>query len=223
MNTPGSLRRTLGAAFLILSAGSAAAWADTPASSATVITAPVTPAAPAPTQAANVPTYGEPIAGICVFSRDVALATSNAGLGVNKQLAPLYQAAQTELNGQRDALTKDKKTLFAEKAKLSAAKFQKRLAALQQRAQVYNTVLQTRNAQFTQTRAKAMDQIAAAVTPILVDAITAHHCALVVERASIYGANPAMDLTADVVKQLNIAMPTLTVSLLPPEALQGQH
>lgn len=223
MHTFGPTRRILGAAILALSAGSANAWADTPASSAAVITAPAAAPAPVTAPAVNVPTYGAPIAGICVFSRDVALSTSDAGLGVNKQLAPLYQAAQTDLNGQRDTLTKDNKTLFAEKAKLSAAKFQARLAALQQRAQVYNSALQTRNAQFTQTRAKAMDQIAAAVTPILVDAITAHHCALVVERASIYGANPAMDLTADVVKQLNIAMPTLTVSLLPPEALQGQR
>ena len=218
MHRLGPIRRTLGAALLALCAGSAAARADDmPASAAPVVTA----ATPAP--AANVPTYGPPISGVCVFSRDVALNSSDAGVGVNKQLAPLYQAAQSELNGERDALAKDNKALFAEKAKLSNSKFQKRLAALQQRAQAYNATLQTRNAQFTQTRAKAMDQIAAAVTPILVDAITAHKCALIVERANIYGANPAMDLTSDVVKQLNIAMPTLTVSLLPPEALQGQH
>lgn len=219
MHTLGPIRRTLGAALLALSTGAAAARADTPASTAPIVTAPA--ATPAP--AANVPTYGPPISGICVFSRDVALNTSDAGVGVNKQLAPLYQTAQSELNSERDALAKDNKALFAEKAKLSKAQFQKRLAALQQRAQAYNATLQTRNAQFTQTRAKAMDQIAAAVTPILVDAITARKCALIVERANIYGANPAMDLTPDVVKQLNIAMPTLTVNLLPPEALQGQH
>jgi Skp family chaperone for outer membrane proteins len=220
MHTLGPIRRTLGAALLALSAGSAAARADTPVSNAPVVTAP---AAATPAPPANVPTYGPPISGVCVFSRDVALNTSDAGVGVNKQLATLYQTAQSELNGVRDALAKDNKALFAEKAKLSNAKFQKRLAALQQRAQDYNATLQTRNAQFTQTRAKAMDQIAAAVTPILVDAITTHKCALIVERATIYGANPAMDLTADVIKQLNIAMPTLTVRLLPPEALQGQH
>ena len=169
------------------------------------------------------PVYGAPIPGICVFSRDLALSTSDAGLGVNKQLAPLSQAAQTELDGQRDTLNADNKALLAQKAKLSAADFQKRLAALQQRAQDYNTAVQTRNAQFAQTRAKAMDQIAATATPILVDAITAHHCALVVDRAGIYGANPAMDLTSDVIKQLNLIMPSLPVSLLPPEALQGQH
>lgn len=204
METLGPIRRTLAAASLALAAGSTGALAQTPAA-----------------PAANVPTYGPPISGMCLFTRDAALNTSQVGVGVNQQLQQLSQGIASNLDPERDAIAAEDKALAAEKAKLTPAKFQERALALQKRAQTYEQTVQTRNAQLTQTRDKAMAQIADAVTPIVVAKITAHHCSLVFEsRGIIYGANPAMDLTPEVIQQLNAALPSVAVSLLPPEALQ---
>jgi Skp family chaperone for outer membrane proteins len=206
METLGPIRRTLASALLALAASSTGALAQTPAT-------------PAP--AANVPTYGPPISGVCLFTRDVALNTSQAGVGVNQQLQQISQGIASNLNPERDAIAAEDKAIAAEKAKLSAAKFQERALALQKRAQTYEQTVQTRNAQLTQTRDKAMAQIADAVTPIVVAKITEHHCSLVFEsRGIVYGANPAMDLTPEVIQQLNTVLPAVAVSLLPPEALQ---
>ena len=199
--------RAAGAASLVLAAG--AASAQTP---------PAASAAPA----ANVPTYGPPLSGICVFSKDLALTTSAAGVSVNQQLQQLSQSAQATLDVERNAITAADKALTAEKPKLSAAKYQTEQSALQQRAQTYTATVQARQAQFSQARDKALDQIAATVTPILVATITERHCSIIVERGGIYGANPAMDLTPDVIQKLNAVLPTVAVSL-PPEAAQGQH
>lgn len=207
MQTPSSfrsVRRAAGAACLALAAVSTSALAQT---------------APA----SNVPTYGPPLTGVCIFSRDMALTTSQAGVSANQQLQQISKDLDAGLAPERDAIGKEDQALTAAKAKLSAADYQKRAAALQQRAQAYTAMVQTRNAQFTQTRDKATDQIATAVTPILVASITEHHCSLVLERGGIYGANAAMDLTPEVIQKLNAQMPTLAVSLAPPPAAQAQH
>jgi Skp family chaperone for outer membrane proteins len=172
--------------------------------------------------AAGIPAYGPPLTGVCLFSRDIALNSSQAGVSVGQQLQQLSQGIQTNLNPQRDAIAKEDQTLTAQKAKLPAAQYAQRVNELQQRAQAFTQTVQTRNAQITQTRDKAMEQIAAAMNPILVASISAHHCSVVLDRNGIYGANPAMDLTAEVVQQVNVRMPTLTVSLSPPEAVQAQ-
>jgi outer membrane protein len=203
MRTFGSLLRPAGA-LLVLAAASHGAWAQTPAAPAA--------AAPAP---ANVPTYGPPLAGLCVFSRDAALSTSQAGVSVNQQLQTMQQGVAGPLNAERDSIAAADKALTAEKPKLSAAKFQEQADALQRRAQTYSATVQTRNAQFTQTRDNALNQIAQSVTPILVSTITEHKCSLIVERNGIYGANPAMDLTPEVIQRLNAVLPTVTVPPLP--------
>jgi Skp family chaperone for outer membrane proteins len=211
METLGPIRRTLAAAVLALAAGSTGALAQTPAA----------PAAAAP--AANVPTYGPPISGVCVFTREAAMNTSQAGVSANQQLQQIAQGIASSLNPERDAIAAEDKALAAERAKLSPAKLQERATALQKRAQTYGQTVQTRNAQLSQTHDKAFTQIAQAMTPILVAKITEHHCSLVLEsRGIIYGANPAMDLTAEIVQQLNTSLPTVTVTLIPPEALQQQ-
>ncbi len=179
-------------------------------------------AAAAQTTAANVPTYGPPIEGVCVFSKDAALTTSAAGVSVNQQLQQLSQSAQAPLDAERNAITAADKALTAEKPKLSAAKYQAEQGSLQQRAQAWQMTVQARQTQFNQARDKALDQIAATVTPVLVATITARHCSIIVERGGIYGANPAMDLTPDVVQKLNTILPAVVVSL-PVEAAQGQH
>jgi Skp family chaperone for outer membrane proteins len=194
--------RRAAAACIVLMAGATSAMAQAPA--------------------ANVPTYGPPLTGVCIFSRDTALGTSQAGVSANQQLQQISKTLEAGLTPERDAIAKEDQTLTAEKAKLSAADYQKRAAALQKRAQAYTNMVQARNAQFTQTRDKATDQIATAVTPLLVASITEHHCSLVLERGGIYGANAAMDLTADVIQKLNAALPTVAVSLAPPQAGPAQ-
>ena len=211
MQVPAPMGRTSSlilAALAAFAAGSTGASAQTPA------------AAP---PAANVPTYGPPLTGVCVFSRDTALNTSAAGQSANQQLQQIAQSIQTQMNVERDAIVTENKALVAEKAKLTAAKLQARQAALQQRAQTFQQTIQLRNAQVQQTHDKTMDQIAASVTPILVSTITAHACSLIVERNGIYGANPAMDLTPEVITKLNAALPTVAVTLLTPEQVQQQQ
>jgi Skp family chaperone for outer membrane proteins len=151
----------------------------------------------------------------------MALSTSQAGVSAGQQLQQISKSLEAGLTPERDAIAKEDQALAAEKAKLSPAEYQKRGAALERRAQAYTNTIQARNAQFTQTRDKTTEQIATAVTPILVAVITAHHCSLVLERGGIYGATPAMDITPDVIKTLNTTLPTISVSLVQPAAEQA--
>jgi outer membrane protein len=184
--------------------------------------APPAPAAPAPA-AANTPTYGPPIAGLCLFARDVAMSNSQAGVSVLQQLKQLSQSISGQLSPQRDAIAKEEQALLAQKAKLTPARAQQRAVEIQEKAQAFDRLVQTRNAQIAQTRDGAMEKIASAMTPMLVASITAHKCAVLFERNSSYGVNPAMDLTGEIIDKLNAAMPTVTVTLAPPPTGQAQR
>lgn len=174
-------------------------------------------AAAAQTAPAFNPTYGAPVAGVCVFSQTQAVARSQAGTSAGGQLERLAKSVQTDMTTQRNALVDQGRALAADKAKLSAAEYSRRTADLQQRAQAFDRLANTRAAQLRQTRATALGQIGAAMTPILTAAVTSHRCGLVLDKSSTYGSNAAMDLTDGVVQQLNTRLPTVTVTLATPE------
>jgi Skp family chaperone for outer membrane proteins len=163
------------------------------------------------------PTYGAPIAGVCVFSQTQAIGRSQAGVSAGGQLERLSQSVQSDLAAQRTALIAQGKALAAEKAKLSAAEYARRTSDLEQRAQAFDRLANTRSAQLRQTRTIALGQIGAAMTPILAASVTSHRCGLVLDAGATYGSNAAMDLTAGVVQKLNAKLPSVTVTLATPE------
>ena len=93
---------------------------------------------------------------------------AQAGVSLNQQIQQISQGIQAGLDPVRAAIAKDNQELMAQKAKLPAAQYQQRQAALQQRADAYSQTVQTRSAQIAQTREKALVQIATAVNPLLV-------------------------------------------------------
>ena len=167
------------------------------------------------------PTYGPPVAGICVFSQAQALGQSAAGRAAAQQLQGYAKTIQAELESERTGIVNDDRTLQARKASLSAAQYQQSASQLQQRATAFDRKTRTRSDQLQRTRADASQQVVAVLTPILAGAISAHRCGLVVERSGIYGANAAMDLTPEVTRTLNAKLPAVRVTLAPPTQPPG--
>jgi len=161
--------------------------------------------------AASAQTYGPPMAGVCVVSRDQALAASQAGVSANQQLTQFVSGVRGELNAQRSAIQNDDRALAAQKASLAAADYQQRVGQLRARYQALDHASQVRDAQLAATRKQAFDQIGAVMGPSLTEVIAARRCSLVLERASTYGANPEMDITAQVIQRMNARLPMLNL------------
>jgi len=169
-----------------------------------------------PALAQVTPAPGAPLAGVCVYSENVILGQSQAGAGANQQLTQLQTSINAELRAARDKLVADDQALTAKKAQLSAADFAAQGAALQTRARDLQTLATTRNSQLTRTRDSAIAQISKAAVPLLNASLTAHRCAVVLDKGAIYSVNPAMDLTGEVLQRLNATLPAITVTLAAP-------
>ncbi len=161
---------------------------------------------------------GPPIAGVCLFGRDGAIANSKAGQATDARLRQLGQGVQAELSPEQQAIIAENNALKA--GTVPSAQREQRIAALQKRATAFTQLQQLRTAQLQTTRAQALDQILKPMDQVLGPISTAHHCSVVIERSATYGFNQAMDLTPDVVRQLDTRMPTNTFNLAPPESVK---
>jgi outer membrane protein len=170
-------------------------------------------AAGAPAAAQVVAAPGAPLAGVCVYSENVLLGQSQAGVSANRQLTQIQASVNNELRALQDKLVADDQALTAQKAALQAAEFSQRTTALQARARDLQNLSNVRNGQLTRTRDGAIAQISKAALPLLNASLTAHHCAIVLDKGPVYTVNPAMDLTGEVIQQLNAALPAITVTL----------
>jgi Skp family chaperone for outer membrane proteins len=170
------------------------------------------PAAATPAPALNSAPLvsGPPIAGVCIFSFDRALATSAAGKAAATRMQQLTAQVQAELQPEQTSLQTDAKTFESQRATLPADQVQTRGQALQTRLQTYEQKAQLRQQELRATGGKAQQRIGQEMEPIVRSVYQAKSCSVLLNGEGVLGANPQMDLTDTVVGQLNAKMPTIT-------------
>lgn len=166
--------------------------------------------APAPLAAGTAP------AAICLFERSAAIAQSQAGQDGTRQMKELLAAMGREIDTQRQALIADGKALEAKRALLPPDQFRAQNALLAQRDQSLQQLIQTRASQLDRTKANAEQQIDRVIDPALRAASAARNCGLLMARSAVIDANPAMDLTPQVVADVNRRLPSIRVELASP-------
>lgn len=209
-----SLLLASGAATGVLAQGKGRAAAK-PAAAAPAAAAPAGPAI----------THGPPLTGVCVLSRQGAVASSAAGKAASTRLEQLAAQVRAEVAPQETTLQNDAKAFQTAAPGLSADARQKQGQALQTRAQTLQQLERTRGAQLDVTRNKALQQISIRMGPIAQTVYQSRNCSILLNGDdSVFAVNPAMDLTSAVVAQLNAQLPTLSFDLSPPSAVpQGQQ
>ncbi len=182
---------------------SAAASAALVASSGVAMAQAARPAAaPAAAVAASTPS-GPPIPNVCIFSNQAAIGTSAVGKYVVSRLQQIQAQAQAELQAEETSLQTDVKAYGAQRASLSSDVQQQRERALTDRAQALQAKAQQRNRELEATQQKALARVVSEYNPIVVTVMRARSCGLVLDGQATLAFNPAMDLTADVVRQLD--------------------
>ena len=176
--------------------------------------------AAAQTQAPN--TMGPPVAGVCLFARDVTLGTTKAGAAANARMRQLNDQVRAELAPEQQNIVTEEIALKTSGAQMAPADRQRREDALRRRETAFAELQRTRAAQIQQTRANAIAEILKPVDAVLTPLATSRHCSVVFERATTYGFNAAMDLTPMVIQQVDARLPTVTFNLAPP-ALAGSR
>ena len=160
-------------------------------------------AAPAASPPAAAAPTGPAIANVCVFSTEEAIGQSAVGKYVGSRLQQIQAQVQAELQGDATPLQTDVKAYQAQAATLTAEVRQQREQGLAQREQALQQKAALRQKELEATQQKALGRIAGEIQPIANTTIRARNCGLVINGQAVMAANPSMDVTPEVVRQLD--------------------
>ncbi|MBL8556612.1 MAG: OmpH family outer membrane protein [Phenylobacterium sp.] len=180
-------------------AGTAVALALTSATSA----AAQAPAAAAPAAAAPQVTHGAAPAGLCIVSPEGVLANSTVGKYVQTRIQQLAGQVNAELQSEGTAIQNEAKAIDAQRATLAQDAYEQRAAAVQVKASAFQRKQQLREQELQATQQKAINRIGEEMEPLIRQAYQAKGCAMLFNRQVIVLANPATDITPQVVTALN--------------------
>ena len=164
----------------------------------------------APPAAAPAVTHGAPITGVCIFSSQRAVATSQVGKAVDARLKTIISQVNAELTGERTSLDNDAKALDAKKGTLEQSALEQQAAALQVRANAWQRKGQLRQREVEATEQKQLARVYQELDPAIRQAYQAKTCSILIERESVLLGNPAMDITDAVVTAVDARIKTLT-------------
>lgn len=188
-----------------VAAGAAAALAFASAVAAQTPPPAPRPAAPALPQ----PKHGPAIPGLCTYDAGKAMKTSEVGKYVIGRLNQIAAEANAELQAEDTAIKNEARAIDAAGATLTADAREKRGADLQVRYNANQRKKQLRQAEVQQTENKAFMRIAQELDPIAVGVYQARNCSILLGEGVML-ANPAMDITDQVIVGLNAKIKSFT-------------
>lgn len=155
-------------------------------------------------------THGPALSGVCIVSRDQVLGASTLGKAIETRLQQLNSQVEAELKTEVTAINNEAKTLDGQRATLAPDAFEKRSADLQVRANAFERKRQQRGREMVATQEKALGRFEQELAPVITQVYQQKQCSILFERAALVIANPAMDVTQQVVSALNARITTLT-------------
>jgi len=187
-----NVARTLAGVTLVAAlAGAGAAAAQAPAAAARPAAAPL---------------GGPVIAGVCVLDNQRMVQQSAVGKAVIARMQQLAQQVSGELNPQRTALQTEGQTLTNQKV----ASTDPRVAAYRTKAETYARTEAIRERELQMTQQKALARIGTEADPVVRQIYAQKNCGLLLDRSGVFGSNPAMDITDQVIAGLNARITQFT-------------
>lgn len=168
-----------------------------------------TPAAPAQAPATK---PGPVIAGVCVYSNDAVLRNAEVSKAALARLEQISTAAEAELEPDIKALEAERQTIVTQQqGGATQQTLQPLVQALNTKAQAFSDKAFIVNQELSRTEQQANAQLAQVVGPILNATYEGRNCGILVDRGAVLFANPAMDITSEVIEKLNAARPTVDI------------
>ncbi len=204
----------IGAAVALLIADAALAQAAPPKPAATTGAA-VPPLSATPPGAPAAPPQlklGPVIPGMCTYSQKAVIGGSMVGKAVLARLQQLQAAVDAERTTDQAAIDAEQKSIQAAAAAPGAdgLALQQRQDLLQAKFNAAQRKAQVRDREMQATEQKQLARVLTEAQPFAVAAFQSKNCSLLLDGDTLLAGNPAMDITIDVVKQLNLKLQTLT-------------
>ncbi|ESQ78144.1 OmpH family outer membrane protein [Asticcacaulis sp. YBE204] len=185
--------------------------------SALVLASAASAQAPAAQQPQTKP--GPVIAGVCVYSNEAVMANAAIAKAAATRLEQINQQAEAELGPDVTALEKERASLAAQQKTLTKEKFEPLAQAFYTKAKAFQDKAFIVNQELGRTEQQANVLIAQQVGPVLSSVYETKNCGVLVDRKAVLFANPAMDITGDVIKKLDDSKATVDIKrVVLPEA-----
>ncbi|NYF33484.1 OmpH family outer membrane protein [Sphingopyxis sp. JAI108] len=157
---------------------------------------------------ASAQTFGPPIQGLCLLSRNGAIAASRAGQSMQAQLKQMQGALSGDLARQRSSIDQQRRTLETRQNSTAPIEYQRQVSALNQQAQ---SIEQQQNLRFISAQTRGQQQIDQALNAALGRMVTKANCSVVLERDNSYGWNNAMDITPAVTREMDALLQSVAL------------
>ncbi len=172
------------------------------------------------------PTFGAPVAGQCVLDEQTALSTSDMGKAASDRLVQLKAQVDSELQPEATSIETEYKNLQQTQKTAAAApatktQWEQRAASWSDKRDQFQQKMQLRQQEMQATQQEVLQAIFQKMIPSINGVVTQKQCATVISadsllhydsasntngqetQASFVYANPAMDITKDVVAKMN--------------------
>lgn len=164
-----------------------------------------------------------PAARILIVDMSAVIGGSKVGASIRNQVNALKQQAQSQLNGEGEALKRDRAQIEQQGAILAANVKAQKVKDWQARAMAFEKKVQERGGLIQGGMYKANKQIEDALGPILQGVMIERQATVLLDRRSVLIAPPGLDVTNIVIQRLDMKLPVIKVEPqpLPPELQQA--
>jgi len=171
---------------------------------------PAAPAAPGPTASSGL--------NILVVDVQSLLQNSKSAKMVRQQIEQKRAEYAKEISTQEGVLRKERDTLQRQQASLSAEALNQKGKAFQQKVNELDRSVQGKRQALEKSNAEALEKIQEAMLKIITDISKERKSNLVFQRSELVLFDQAFDVTDEVLRKLDEALPTLTVNFAAPAA-----
>lgn len=139
------------------------------------------------------------------------LATSKAGKSIGDQIKVLAAEAEAQVKAEGAKLDAEGKKLADAKDSLSKEDFGKRYQALLVAAQQVERLGQIKQAEIAQSEAKALAELNNNLQPVVKQILEKKKATVLLERRAVAYADEKMDITDEIIKELDKKLKTVKV------------
>jgi len=146
---------------------------------------------------------GPVIQGLCVYSNEAVMENAAVSKAAAQRLQQINTQAEAELDPDAQALEKERAGLAAQQKTLAKDKFEPLAQAFMTKVKAFQDKAFIVNQELGRTEQDANIKVGQLVGPALQSVYEAKNCGMLVDRKAVLFTNPAMDITAEVVKKLD--------------------
>lgn len=148
---------------------------------------------------------------VAVVNIQKVMKDSTAAKSVREQLEGKQKAYQTEITKKEEELKKEDEELGKQRSVLAKDAFEKKAQAFRKKATDMQKEVQSKKAMLDSGFERALTDIQQATTGIIADLAKEKGFTMAIPTSQILYADPAMDISDDVLERLNKKLPDLKV------------